>query len=140
MIETSKINPKILNNPNYNEIEKHIFKYTYDLIDDNYCKEILSVEITDFNEDNIKDLIIKYVNIDNNIVTRTTKLRQSTIIKKIPKGVYERQNIKPFGKASEGNNFPMLERYYNFLENIAENVIEELKYLFSSLSVRYKIF
>ena len=37
-------------------------------------------------------------------------------------------------------NFPELERYYNYIENIAENVIEKLKYLFSSLSIRYKIF
>ena len=37
-------------------------------------------------------------------------------------------------------NFPELDRYYNYIENIANNVIEELKYLFNSLSIRYKIF
>ena len=37
-------------------------------------------------------------------------------------------------------NIPELERYYNYIENSAENVIEKLKYLFSSLSIRYKIF
>ena len=127
MIETSKINPEILNYPNYNEIKKHILKYTYDLIDDNYCKEILSAEITDFDEDNIKDLIIKYINIDNNIVTRTTKLRQSTIIKKIPKGVYERQNIKPFGKALEGNNSPMLEKEIYITKSINKTEENNIK-------------
>ena len=37
-------------------------------------------------------------------------------------------------------NFPELDRYYNYIENIVANVIEELKYLFSILSIRYKIF
>ena len=32
-------------------------------------------------------------------------------------------------------NFPELDRYYKFIENIAENVFEELKYLFSSFSI-----
>ena len=32
-------------------------------------------------------------------------------------------------------NFPELDRYYKFIENIAENVLEELKYLFSSFSI-----
>jgi len=31
-------------------------------------------------------------------------------------------------------NFPELEKYYKFIENIAENVLTELKYLFSSFS------
>ena len=37
-------------------------------------------------------------------------------------------------------NFPELDRYYSYIENIVENVIEEIKYLFRSLSIRYKIF
>ena len=110
MIDTSKINTTILNQSNYNEIEKHILKYAYDLIDENYCKEIFSVEITEFDKDNIKEFIIKYINIDNNNVTRTMKLHQSTSIKMIPRGIYERRNIKPFGKALEGNNFPMIDK------------------------------
>lgn len=32
-------------------------------------------------------------------------------------------------------NFPQLDTYYKFIENIAENVLEELKYLFSSFSI-----
>ena len=31
-------------------------------------------------------------------------------------------------------NFPGLDRYYIFIENIAENVFNELQYLFSGLS------
>ena len=37
-------------------------------------------------------------------------------------------------------HFPQLDSYYNYIENIVENVIEDLKYLFSSFSIRYKIF
>ena len=48
MFDTSKINQSVLNQSNYNEIEKHILKYAYDLIEDNYCKEIFLVEITNF--------------------------------------------------------------------------------------------
>ncbi len=32
-------------------------------------------------------------------------------------------------------NFPQLDRYYKFIQNIAENFFEELKYLFSSFSI-----
>lgn len=37
-------------------------------------------------------------------------------------------------------SIPELDRYYNYIENIAENIIEKLKYLFNTLSIRYKIF
>jgi len=110
MVETSKINQEILNSSNYNKIEEHIINYAYDLIDEDNCKKILSAEITDFDKDNIKSFIIKYLNKENKNVTRTIKIKQSTIIKMIPRGVYERQNIKPFGKALESNNFPMLDK------------------------------
>ena len=36
-------------------------------------------------------------------------------------------------------NIPELDRYYYYIENIAENVIEKFKYLFKSLSIRYNI-
>jgi len=127
MFDTSKINKSILNLSNYTEIEKHILKYAYDLIDKNYCKEIFSVEITDFNKDNIKDVIIKYINIDNNNVTRTMKLYQSTSIKMIPKGIYERQNMKLFGKALEGNNFPTIDKEISITKSINKTEENNIK-------------
>lgn len=110
MTNSSKFTEELKNNDNYEQIFKHIQLHALDLLEENYCKEIFSAKITNFNDENIKDFIVKYKNIDDNIVTRKIKIQKNYIKTKISKGVLDRQNIKPFGKALDGNNQPTLDK------------------------------
>lgn len=135
MTNSSKFTEELKAIDNYEQILKHTQLYAFDLLEENYCKEIFSAEITNFDEDNIKNFILKYKNIDDNIVTRKIKLKKSFIKTKISKGVLERQKIKPFGKALDGNNQPTLDQLMSISKPIPiknaniETIIKENKNL-----------
>lgn len=112
----SKFNLELLKLPNFDEIEKNINQHANDLIENNECKKIIDVIIE--LENNSKNLIIKYININNQIIKRTIKIK----INKILKRVLERQNITPFGKAINGNNKPVIDKEITIEKSINKKI------------------
>ena len=127
MFDTSKLNNEILNLSNCDEIKKHICDYAFDLINKDYCKEILSGEISDFDKDDIKEFIIKYINIKNENVTRKIKIKQYLKKTRYAKGVYDRLSIIPFGKALEGNNSPTIENEITITKTLNKTIENNIK-------------
>ena len=66
----SKFNLELLKLPNFNEIEKNINDHASDLLEDSNCKKIINVVI-EMEKPDVKNLIIKYININNQIIKRT---------------------------------------------------------------------
>ena len=95
----SKFSLDLLKKPNFDEIEKNVNDHASDLLEDTICKKIINV-IIELEKPNIKNLIIKYININNQTVKRTIIIK----VNKVSKRILERQKIKVFGKALEGNN------------------------------------
>ena len=79
------------------------------MIDSDNCVKILDCTISDLKDD-IRSISIKYLNKNIENVTRVIKLRETKRLRKISRGVYERQNLKPFGKALNGNNKPKIDQ------------------------------
>ena len=74
----SKFCENVINNKDFEILKNHIGKYADDLIEDSNCKVILDVKITEFNDDNINKLIIKYLNNENKNVKRTTHIEKKS--------------------------------------------------------------
>lgn len=106
----SKFCENVINNKDFEILKNHIGKYADDLIEDSNCKVILDVKITEFNDDNIKKLIIKYLNNENKNVTRTTHIEKKKVKNNILKRVHDRKDIKPFGRAITENNSPTIDK------------------------------
>lgn len=119
----NKFSDNILKNTEIDVFKEHVDTYARDLIDDNYCKQICNIEITDYNKNNIKELIIKYINCDNKNVTRKTQIQKKEITKLISKSIYDRKFIKPFGKALNDNNMPTRDKEIQIIKTVSSKKI-----------------
>lgn len=123
MINESKYSDELQKNTNFSDLNEIVLKYADDLISEDTCLKILEVKQSEI-IDNIKEINIKYTNKNNENVIRRIKVEISKIIRHIPKGVYDRQNIKPFGKAVNTNNKATLDKIINIdkpINKIKEN-------------------
>ena len=106
------LNIENTNNESLNKIRNCEFKHHFDDVDDNSIIQIivsrLSEETIVKGYDTITDIIYEvvliYLNDDNQKIKRTTKIQQKKTTSRIPKRVLERRNLPKFGKALDSNN------------------------------------
>lgn len=127
---TTKYSDNLSKKTNFRDLKNIVSLYADDLLENNEC--IISIE-EGKEINNIRDIIIVYTDLNGNNIKRVIKIQKTINKVRIPRGVLERQNLNPFGKALDGNNSTTLDKSISIdkfnknNEELIKNIIKNKK-------------